>query len=175
MIWVSVSAAALTVSFSYFKKADKWLLPVGELLVGLVLSRKELYPGLAGLIRLVVQKINMYYNVQIVSGFERYLDLNPVVEVTAWLLVILSILQIYFLVVRKRLAGVLIPPLLLIMLDFAVGYAIKAGIDLFLTGCGRKLWLPGCRPGGIKAVGISKAESSMPFSGGGGSCFFAGI
>ena len=52
---------------------------------------------------------------------------------------------------------------------------IKAGIDLFLTGCGRKLWLPGCRPGGIKAVGISKAESSMPFSGGGGSCFFAGI
>ena len=87
---------------------------LGELLVGLVLSRKELYPGLAGLIRLVVQKINMYYNVQIVSGFERYLDLNPVVEVTAWLLVILSILQIYFLVVRKRLAGVLIPPLLLI-------------------------------------------------------------
>lgn len=123
LIWVSVSAAALTFSFSYFKKADKWLLPVGELLVGLVLSRKELYPGLAGLIRLVVQKINMYYNVQIVSGFERYLDLNPVVEVTAWLLVILSILQIYFLVVRKRLAGVLIPPLLLIMLDFAVGYA----------------------------------------------------
>lgn len=40
---------------------------------------------------------------------------------------------------------------------------IKAGIDLFLTGCGRKLWLPGCWPGGIKAVGISKAESSMPF------------
>ena len=94
LIWVSVSAAALTVSFSYFKKADKWLLPMGELLVGLVLSRKELYPGLAGLIRLVVQKINMYYNVQIVSGFERYLDLNPVVAVTAWLLVILSILQI---------------------------------------------------------------------------------
>ena len=105
LIWVSVSAAALTVSFSYFKKADKWLLPVGELLVGLVLSRKELYPGLAGLIRLVVQKINMYYNVQIVSGFERYLDLNPVVEVTAWLLVILSILQIYFLkqIFRERI------------------------------------------------------------------------
>lgn len=30
LIWVSVSAAALTVSFSYFKKADKWLLPVGD-------------------------------------------------------------------------------------------------------------------------------------------------
>ena len=123
LIWVSVSAAALTVSFSYFKKADKWLLPMGELLVGLVLSWQELYPGLAGLIHLVVQKINMYYNVQIVSGFEQYLDLNPVIAVTAWLLIILSILQIYFLVVRKRLAGELIPPVLLIILDFAVGYA----------------------------------------------------
>ena len=123
LIWGSVSAIALTVSFSYLKRADKWLLPAGELLVGLVLSRKELYPGMAGLIRLVVQKINMYYNVQIVSGFERYLDLKPVVTVTAWLLVILSILQIYFLVVRKRLLGVMIPPVLLAILDFAVGYA----------------------------------------------------
>lgn len=123
LIWFSVSAVALTVSFSYLKRADKWLLPLGELLVGLVFSRKELYPGMAGLIRLVVQKINMYYNVQIVSGFERYLDLKPVVTVTAWLLVILSILQIYFLVVRKRLLGVMIPPVLLAILDFAVGYA----------------------------------------------------
>ncbi len=123
LIWFSVSAVALTVSFSYFKRADKWLLPLGELLVGLVFSRKELYPGMAGLIRLVVQKINMYYNVQLVSGFERYLDLKPVVTVTAWLLVILSILQIYFLVVRKRLLGVVIPPVLLAILDFAVGYA----------------------------------------------------
>ena len=72
LIWVSVSAAALTVSFSYFKKADKWLLPVGELLVGLVLSRKELYPGLAGLIRLVVQKINMYYNCLLYTSYLRY-------------------------------------------------------------------------------------------------------
>lgn len=123
LIWFSVSAVALTVSFSYFKRADKWLLPLGGLLVGLVFSRKELFPGIAGLIRLVVQKINMYYNVQLVSGFERYLDLKPVVTVTAWLLVILSILQIYFLVVRKRLTGVLIPPVLLMILDFAVGYA----------------------------------------------------
>ena len=57
LIWVSVSAVAMTVSFSYFKKADKWLLPVGELLVGLVLSRKELYPGLAGLIHVSLQDL----------------------------------------------------------------------------------------------------------------------
>ncbi len=123
LIWLSVSAVALTVSFSYFKRADKWLLPLGGLLVGLVFSRKELFPGMAGLIRLVVQKIDMYYNVQLVSGFERYLDLKPVVTVTAWLLVILSILQIYFLVVRKWLPGVVIPPVILAILDFAVGYA----------------------------------------------------
>ncbi len=49
LILVSVSAIALTVSFSYFKKADKWLLPMGELMVGLVLGRKELYPGMADL------------------------------------------------------------------------------------------------------------------------------